>query len=210
MKTLRNNIYKDIASILCCMNSDFRTSQNVVLFSRVLSTYPSKSIYCLVSNRVTSFIEKNIFNTSLMVEIMKEEGEDEEIIENIEFLIKNPTIKTKSECSRLCQLLADYVKFARILKIKDSFIKTLDIIDNDDDAGSLHNNIEQLNKCAIEITSAYNAVNVSDVSHAFDSDDTDATKMAIAEAKDIRSPDKCIITGIRGLNSLLSPGYLAG
>lgn len=210
MKTLRNNIYKDIASILCCMNSDFRTSQNVVLFSRVLSTYPSKSIYCLVSNRVISFIEKNIFNTSLMVEIMKEEGEDEEIIENIEFLIKNPTIKTKSECSRLCQLLADYVKFARILKIKDSFIKTLDIIDNDDDIGSLHNNIEQLNKCAIEITSAYNAVNVSDVSHAFDSADTDAMKMAIAEAKDIRSPDKCIITGIRGLNSLLSPGYLAG
>lgn len=210
MKTLRNNIYKDIASILCSTTSDFRTSQNVALFSRTLIVYPSKSIYCLVANRVISFIEKNIFNVSLMIDVMKDEGEDEEIIENVEFLMNNPTIKTQAECTRLCQLLADYIKYEKILKVKDSFIKSFDVIDSDDDAVNLHDQIETLNACAMEITNAYNTVNISNVSHTFDSADADAMKLVVAEAKDSRSPDKCIITGIRGLNSLLSPGYLAG
>lgn len=210
MKTLRNNIYKDIASILCNPKSDLKTSQNVVLFSRAISTYPSKSIYCLVAHRVINFIEKNIMNVSLIVEIMRDEGEDEEIIENIEFLMNNPTIKTQSECTRLCQLLADYIKYAKILKVKDSFIKSFDIIDSDDNIIDLHNHIETINKFALEITSAYNAANITTVSHTFDSSDPDAMKIVVAEAKDARAPDKCIITGIRGLNSLLSPGYLSG
>lgn len=210
MKCLRNNIYRDIASILCSNNTEFRTTQNIVLFSRAISTFPSKSIYCLIAHRVINFIEKNVFNISLMIELMNEEGEEVEIIETVEYLVNNPSITTSAECSKLCQLLSDYIKYSKILKIKDSFIKTLDIIDSDDDVGSLHDHIEHINNCAVEITTAYNSVNIADVTHSFDSDNTDAMKIAIAKTKDIRSPDKCIITGIRGLNSLLSPGYLAG
>lgn len=210
MKCLRNNIYRDIASILCSNNSEFRTTQNIVLFSRAISTYPSKSIYCLIAHRVINFIEKNVFNISLMIELMNEEGEESEVIETVEYLVNNPTITTSAECSKLCQLLSDYIKYSKILKIKDSFIKTLDIINSDDDVGSLHDHIEHINNCAVEITNAYNSVNIADITHSFDSDNTDAMKIAIAKTKDIRSPDKCIITGIRGLNSLLSPGYLAG
>lgn len=210
MKTLRDNIYKDIASILCNPKADLKTSQNVVLFSRTISTYPSnKSIYCLVANRVLNFIEKNIMNVQLMLDIMRDEGEDEEIIENVEFLMNNPTIKTRSECTRLCQLLSDYIKYEKILKVKDSFIKTLDIIDSDD-VSNLHSNIENLNEMALAITSAYNSANITTVSHTFDSSDPDAGKIVVAEAKDSRAPDKCILTGVRGLNSLLSPGYLSG
>ena len=93
---------------------------------------------------------------------MKDEGEDEEIIEN-EFLMNNPTIKTQAECTRLCQLLADYIKYSKILKIKDSFIKTLDVIDADDNVNDLHDHIEHLNQCALEITNAYNSANVTTV-----------------------------------------------
>lgn len=110
MKKFRNNIYKDIASILCNPKNDMKTAQTIILFSRALSTYPSNSIYCLVANKVLSFIEKNIMNVSLMLEVMKDEGEDEEIIENVEFLMNNPTITTQTEFNKLCQLLSDYVK----------------------------------------------------------------------------------------------------
>ena len=96
MKTLKNNIYKNIASILCSEKNDFKTAQNVVLFSRIISTYPSKSIYCLVASRIISFIEKNINSISLIIEVMRDEGEDEEIITNVEFLRDNPTIKTQA------------------------------------------------------------------------------------------------------------------
>lgn len=210
MKKFRNNIYKDIASILCNPKNDMKTAQTIILFSRSLSTYPSNSIYCLVANKVLSFIEKNIMNVSLMLEVMKDEGEDEEIIENVEFLMNNPTITTQTEFNKLCQLLSDYVKWSKILKVKDSFIKTLDIIDSDDDVNDLHEHIEYLNQCAVEINNAYNSANITAVSHSFDSADIDTMKNIIAEAKDARSPNKCIITGIRGLNSLLSPGYLSG
>lgn len=210
MKTLRNNIYKDIASILCSPKPDLKTSQNIVLFSRAISTYPSKSVYCLVAHRVINFIEKNIMNMNLMIEIMKDEGEDSEIIENVEFLMNNPTIKTRAECVRLCQLLSDYVKYAAILKVKDSFIRTIDMIDEDEDPSDLHDHVERLNDLALAVSSAYNAANITTVSHTFDSSDPDAMKIVVAEAKDARAPDKCIITGIRGLNSLLSPGYLSG
>lgn len=141
---------------------------------------------------------------------MREEGEDQEIIDTIEQLMNNPSIRTQAECVRLCRLLADYVKWARILKVKDSFIKTLDIIDSDDDPVDMKDHIEMLHKAAQEIEVAYNTANISEVSHTFDSSDPDAMKIVVADAKDARSPDKCIITGIRGLNNLLSPGYLSG
>lgn len=210
MKTLRNNIYKDIASVLCNPKGDLKTSQTVVLFSRAISTYPSKSIYCLVANRIISFIERNVNNIELIVDIMKDEGEEQEIIDNIQFLMHNPTIKTQAECLRLCQLLSDYIKWAGILKVKDSFIKTLDIIDDDDNPENLKTNVDHIYNVAQEIVRAYDSANITTVSHTFDSCDVEAMKIVVAEAKDARAPDKCIITGIRGLNNLLSPGYLSG
>ena len=208
MKTLKNNIYKNIASILCSEKNDFKTAQNVVLFSRIISTYPSKSIYCLVASRIISFIEKNINSISLIIEVMRDEGEDEEIITNVEFLRDNPTIKTQAEVTRLCTVLADYIKFSKILKLKNSFISTLDMIDDDD--ANIKADVDTLYKLSTEIVNAYNVTNIANVSHTFDTNDTEAMKNVVAEPKDVRSADKVILTGIRGLNTLLSPGYLSG
>lgn len=207
-KTLKSDIYKNIASILSSDGNKFKTAQNIVLFYRVISTYPSKSIYCLIANRLLSFIEKNVNSISLILEIMRDEGEDEEIISNIEFLHNNPTIKTQAEVTRLCVVLADYVKYANILKVKNSFLTTLDMIDEDDT--NIKQDVETLYKLSTEIINAYNTANIISVSHTFDTKDLDAMKNVVAEAKDARSPDKVIITGIRGLNNLLSPGYLSG
>lgn len=210
MKTLRNNLYKDMASVLCSSKGELKSSQTIVLFSRAVSVYPSKSIYCLVVHRILSFLEKNVNNIDLMVEVMKDEGEDNEIIESILFLKNNPTITTQAECLRLCNLLADYVKWAGVLKVKDSFIKTLDIIDDDDEPEDLKSHVDHVYNVAQEIVKAYESANITAVAHTFDSADVDAMKIVVADAKDARAPDKCIITGIRGLNNLLSPGYLSG
>ena len=96
MKTLKSSIYKDIASILLSNDKKYKTSQNIVLFSRTIATYPSKSIYCLVASRILSFFEKNVNSISLILEIMKDEGEDEEIISTIEQLKADPSITTSS------------------------------------------------------------------------------------------------------------------
>lgn len=208
MKTLRNNVYKDIISILCSAKKDLNNAQAVVLFERALSTYPSKSSYWIAAHRLIAYIEQNIKNVDLILDAMRDEGEDKETIEIIEFLKNSPTISTQAECNRLCKHLVDYIKYSKILKAKEPFLKCLDIIEEDDD--NLHENLKKLYELAQEIAKAWQEVNIASVVHSFDTANMDAMKVAVAAAKDARSSDKCIITGIRGLNNLLSPGYLGG
>lgn len=142
---------------------------------------------------------------------MRDEGEDQEIIENINFLMNNPTITTQAEIAKLCDLLSDYVKYAGVLKCEDSFIRTFDIINQcDDEPEDLHQHLENIYHTARDIVKAYESANITTVSHSFDSSDLNGMKMTIADTKDSRGPDRCIITGIRALNDLLSPGYLSG
>jgi len=208
MKTLKTNIWKNIASILSSDHMDWRSAQNMILFARVISTYPSKSIFYMVCVRLLHFMEQNVFSIPLIVETMKDEGEDEEIISNIELLNKQPTVTTLAEVQKLCIVLADYVKYAKILKVKDSFLTTLDMID--DDEANIKTTVDTLYKISNEIVNAYNSASFQQISHSFDTNNKDQMRNVLAVAKDARSSDKTIITGIRGLNNLLSPGYLSG
>ena len=208
MKHLQANIYKNMCSILVSDNTEYKTTQTIVLFSRVLNEYPSKSIHCITMNRLMSFFERNVMSIPLIIDIMKDEGETEEIVENIEFLRSNPSIHSQSEVTQLCLLLADYVKHAKILKVKDTFANALELLDDED--APIKSTVDTLYTVSNEIVNAYNVANVSAVSHTFDTNDKEAMKTVIAETKDMRSPDKVILTSIRGLNNLLSPGYLSG
>lgn len=208
MKTLKTNIWKNIASILSSDHMDWRSAQNMILFARVISTYPSKSIFYMVCVRLLHFMEQNVFSIPLIIETMRDEGEDEEIISNIELLNKQPTVTTLAEVQKLCIVLADYVKYAKILKVKDSFISTLDMID--DDEANIKTTVDTLYKISNEIVNAYNSASFQQISHSFDTNNKDQMRNVLAVAKDARSSDKTIITGIRGLNNLLSPGYLSG
>ena len=207
MKKFNTSLYKNMASILCCGNKEFQNAQNLVLISRCVQIYPSKSIYCLIINRIISYFERNVMDISLILDIMRDEGEDVEMIQTIEMLRKNPTIKSKAEVNRLCCILSDYVKYSKILKQKESFIQALDLID-DPDTG-IKETVDCLYQISTKIQQAYNSVTTSELSHTFDTADVDGMRVVIAQAKDSRSSNKVIITGIRGLNNLLSPGYLS-
>lgn len=206
---LKSSIYKNICSILSSNDKTYKTSQNVVLFSRIISTYPAKNIYCLTAHRIISFIERNVYSIELMLDIMKDESEDEEIISTIEMLNKNPSISTMSEITHLCVILSDYLKWSGILKVKNSFIKSLDMI-NEDEPENMKEQINQIYHIATDICAAYNTANVTAVQHQFDTRDPEAMKNVVAATKDMRDPNRVIITGIKGLNALLSPGYIPG
>jgi replicative DNA helicase len=139
---------------------------------------------------------------------MRDEGEDEEIINTIDQLHRDPTIKTKTEVNQLVRILADYIRWEKVLKLKESWLSSIDMID--DENAPIKETVDTMYKMATEIQSAYNIANVSEVSHTFDTCDKESMKMVVAAAKDARSPDKVVLTGVRALNSLLSPGYLSG
>ena len=162
MKTLKPAMYRNIASILCSDNNNFRSSQNLLLFSKVLSTYPAKSEYYQVAHRMMSFYEKNVFKVSLILEIMRDEGEDEEIINIVDQLNREPTIKTQAEVLRLCKVLADYVKWAKMIQKKNSFASALDMMDAEDES-NIKNVVETMYKLSTEMISAYNVINISEV-----------------------------------------------
>ena len=180
----------------------------MVLFARVVTTYPSKSEFYLACERIIHYMEQNILSVSVIIETMRNEGESEDVLNVVELLSKEPTIKTLAEVQRLCVVLADYVKYARILKVKDSFLTTLDMID--DDEANIKTTVDTLYKISNEIVNAYNSASFTQATSSFDTDNPDQMRNAIAETMDARSADKTIITGIRALNNLLSPGYLSG
>lgn len=208
MKTLKSNIWKNIASILSSDNDDWKSPKIMVLFARVITTYPTKGTFYMTCERLVHYMEQNIRSVSLIIETMKNEGEDEEIISTVEMLNKKPTITTLAEVQRLCKVLSDYVKYANILKVKDSWLRTLDLIDDDD--ANIQQTVDALYHMSNDIVNAYNAAAFHQVTSSFDSSNPDQCRNVMAEAKDARSADKTIITGIRALNNLLSPGYLSG
>ena len=211
MKTLKPRIWKNIASILASNQTDWKSPKNLILFNRAISTYPSKTTFYSVCERLMHFNEQNIRSVSLIIETMRDEGEDPEIISTIEMLNQNPTITTLAEVTKLCEVISDYIKYAKILKVKDSFLTTLDMIDEaESDDTKIKETCYQLYQISNEIVNAYNTASYQYVTHSFDTADIEQMKNVIVDAQDSRSSDKTIITSIRGLNNLLSPGYLSG
>ena len=72
MVTLKNNMYKNIASILASTNDDFKSSQNLLVIARILQAYPSKSLYYILSVRLLHYIEQNIKSIDSMAELVRE------------------------------------------------------------------------------------------------------------------------------------------
>ena len=207
-KTLRNQLFKHIASVMSSDDETFKSASNIILFTRTLRMYPNKSIWYMICDKLIHYNEQNIHSVPLILETMKEEGEDPEIISNIEMLRANQPIKTQSEVSKLCTVLNDYVVYARLLQDKDSLIKSIDLIDDSDE--SIHSTVETMVDISNRILTSYNSVNMNTEQNSFDTDDPDGMDTVIAKTKDVRSADKIIVTGERGLNSLLSPGLVSG
>lgn len=207
-KTLSAGLWKSIASVLASDNENWKTAKNLMLFARVISKYPSKSPMYSACSRMLHFAEQNITSVPLMVETMQEEGEDPDIVRTIQTLREKPMIKTTSELLQLRSLLSDYVKYATVLKAREPFLTSVDIIDEDNT--SIKESVDNTYRLAQQVVTAYEAASEQEVIRSFDTDNEEQMMNVMADAKDSRSADRTIVTGIRGLNNLLSPGYLSG
>lgn len=206
---LKNVIYRDMLSVLVSDYVELRTQQVISTFSFALTEYPSKSIEYLAAHRVISFYERSINTISLIIESMRDEGEDEEIIDVIEEVRRSPSLKTKQEVSHLIEILSDYIKYSKLFKVKNSFIRSMDMLEDDENI-NIKETVSTLSNMANEVINACNSANVSSVSHTFDTNDPQAMEFVVAESQQSRSDDRVILTGVRSLNTLLSPGYLPG
>ena len=208
MKQLKQSIYKNILSVIT--QHQFRTSQNMILFSRILTAYPTnKGSYYLTTQRVISYLERGVRDISLMIETMKVEGEDEEIYNTLADIVRNPTITTIPEVVHLTKILSTYLKYANILKVKNTFITSMDMID-DENEENLSESVERVHEFAKQICDAYDVANVSVSQHQFDTGQPELMENVVAHAQDSTNISNVVVTGVRALNTLLSPGYVNG
>ena len=197
-------------SILCNPDRKFRSSVYVNIIKKACTVYPSKSLDCLSILRMINYIEKNVFAINLIIEMMEDENEDPEILSNVKKRQAQLTIKTESEAKQLLDIVADYVKYHKILTSKNSFVQALDLITDEEGCVSLRDTVDSLYKISNQIVNDYNSIQVSSTSNTFDSANIDQMESVVAQTQDYRDSSNVIITGIRALNTLLSPGYLPG
>lgn len=208
MKQLKQSLYKNILSVL--VQREFRTSQNLILFSRILSAYPTKKgSYYPAAQRTISYIERGIRDINLILDIMKDEGEDEEIINTLSDISKEPAITSVAEVAHLMKVLSDYLKYAKLLAVKNAFISSMDMI-NDENEDNISQSVEATYDYATQIVQAYNVANISTIQHQFDTGQPELMQNVVAHAQDSTNISNVVVTGIRGLNTLLSPGYVNG
>ena len=208
MKQLKQSIYKNMLSVI--VQHQFRTSQNMILFTRILSAYPTKKgSYYPTIQRTISYLERGIRDIPTIIEDMRTTGEDEEIYNTLEDISKNPSITTIPEVSHLVKILSTYLKYANILKVKNSFISSMDMVDDDNDE-NLGEIVENVHEYAKQICDAYNVANISSTQHQFDTGQPELMENMVAHAQDSTNITNVVLTGIRSLNKLLSPGYVNG
>lgn len=188
----------------------YRTSQNLILFTRILSAYPTKKgSYYMTAQRLISYIERGIKDVPLILDVMRDEGEDEEIINTLGDIYKEPSITTIVEVAKLVKVLSDYLKYANLLKVKNAFISSMDVIDDDNDE-NISQSVEAAHEYASQVCQAYNVANISATQHQFDTGQPEMMQNVVAHAQDSTNISNVVQTGIRSLNMLLSPGYVNG
>ena len=210
VKTLKPNLYKDMLSILCNPERTFRSSVYVNIIKKACTVYPSKGLDCLSIIRMINYIEKNVFAIDLIIEMMEDENEDPEILSNIKKRRQQLTIKTESEAKQLLEIIADFVKYHKMLTSKNSFIQALDLISEDEDCQNLKDTVENMYKISSQMVSDYNSIQVNSTSNVFDTSNMVQMEFVVAQTQDYRDSSNVILTGIRSLNTMLSPGLLPG
>lgn len=163
----------------------------------------------MTAQRIISYIERGIRDVDLIIDTMRDEGEDEEIINTLTTINKEPSITTVVEVAKLVKILSDYLKYANLLKVKNAFISSMDMID-DDNEENIAKCVELTHEYASQVCQAYNVANVSASQHQFDTGQPELMENIVAHAQDSTNISNVVQTGIRSLNMLLSPGYVNG
>lgn len=87
-------MWKNIASVLSSNRQEWKNPKNMVIFAKIVSIYPSKSEFYTACQRIIHYTEQNIVSIDVILETMRSEDEDDEIISTIELLNKQPSVTT--------------------------------------------------------------------------------------------------------------------
>lgn len=215
----KRSILKSIMKILLMEHSGYRTIKSVKNINRVFSNIDlelyNKSadlaayVWC-ITNISKKWLE-GLVNTDLIVEWCKRSTEFDNIKENIiQSCLDDPQIISEPEVKMIFEMIAETLQFGFLTAIKNEYLSLLDDI-NLDQPGAFRELAERLFTIAHSVIDIKHNTNFIANKVTFNTSDVESVKTAIAQTiTSLSSSNNILKTGIRRLNTLLSPGYMNG
>lgn len=215
----RRPILKSILKILTMEHGGFRNFKSVKNINRLFANIdmnkykgnPELEAYIWCISYMSKQWLDGIVSPELAFEIMKRDPDFNGIKSDIMVgSFKDPNIVTAPEAKGLFDLISEALTFGYVASLKDEYINLLDDIDMSE-PGSFKKIVERLFLVSQSLLDIKHNTNMVAGKVQFNTADPDSMKLAISSTIDSLSSNSNIFkTGIRRLNTLLSPGYMNG
>lgn len=152
-----------------------------------------------------------ITNSDLIYEGLKRLSEfDGNKASIIEYAMQTTDVISSAEVRMINNLVMDAIQYGYIVSKKDDYLSILEDIDVND-GSSYRSSINKLFKLSQSLLEIKRTTSVMNNSVTFNSSDIDSVKESIDQTIDsLGGPSSVMKTGIKRLNTLLSPGYMNG
>ena len=215
----KKSILKSILKILTMEHNGFRNIKTVKNINRLFTNMdlrkyknsPELESYIWCINYISKQWLEGIVNIDLIAEMAKRHSEYDNIKEDIiNKSILDPIIITHPEAKMIFELIGEALQFGYLISMKDEYINLLEDI-NTDDPSSYKQVAERLFGISQSLLDIKHNTNLVANKVTFNTADIDTIKNAVLPTMDsLQASNNIFKTGIRRLNTLLSPGYMNG
>lgn len=215
----KRSILKSIVKILTMEHSGFRTFKSVKNINRLftnidLSKYkksPELESYIWCINFISKKWLDGIVNVDLIAEGAKRSNDYDNIKENIITTCMNDkNIISAPEAKMIFDLISEALQYGFVTSMKEEYINLLDDI-NLDHPGAFRELVNRLFIVSQSLLDIKHNTNLVANKITFNTADMDSVKEAISQTiTSLQTSNNVFKTGIRRLNTLLSPGYMNG
>lgn len=215
----RKSILKSVLKILTMEHGGFRTFKSVKNINRLFTslnmdkykTNPELEAYVWCINFMSKQWLDGIVSPDIAFELMKKHPDYSNIIGDIVLGAMNDhDIVTPPEAKAIFDIISEYLKLGFVDTLKEQYINLLEDIDMTEPGAhkELLERIVNISQSVMDIK--YNTNMVANKVE-FSTADIDSIKEAMKSTMDsLTSGTGILKTGIRRLNTLLSPGYMDG
>lgn len=215
----RRSILKQITKILLMNHAGYRTFKSVKNINRLFTNIDMKKyigkpeleayiwVICFVSKQWLD----GITTPDVIAEMAKNRPEYNNTIDNIiASAMNDPNIVTPPEAKAIFDLISEALQYGYIASVKDTYISLFDDIDMNE-PGAFKQVVQKLFVISQSLVDIKFNTNMVANKIEFNTADPQSVREALKDTIDSLSSSNAIFkTGIRRLNTLLSPGYMNG
>lgn len=215
----KKSILKSIVKILTMEHGGFRTFKSVKNINRLFTNIDLRKyqnnqelqsyIWCI--NYISKQWLDGVVDPEVIAEMAKRQSEYDNIKGDIiTTCMGDPNIISAPEAKAIFDLVGEALQYGYVASLKDEYINLLDDISLDS-PGAFKELVNRLFLISQSLIDVKHNTNMVANKVTFNTADPDSMKEAISQTiNSLKTSNNIFKTGIRRLNTLLSPGYMNG